>query len=91
MNAKTPLLLFSFMLIALSCDQDETMISDQLSLTTPLESVQGLTYDQSLIKWQELKEQNGNSYIYQTTFTSWTGIGHTTELKVENGAVTSRM
>ena len=91
MKPKTLVLFFSFMLVGLSCDQNESIIPDQLSLLSPLESEQALSYDQSLIKWQELKDQNGNSYIYQTTFTSWIGMGHTTELKIENGVVTSRI
>ena len=51
----------------------------------------GITYKESHEKWKELKEKNGNSYIYQRTFGSWAGFGHTTQIKVENGIVTERI
>jgi hypothetical protein len=47
--------------------------------------------NESLSRWTELKNINGNSYIYQTTFVSWTGFGSITELKIEEGIVTSRV
>ncbi len=50
-----------------------------------------MTYIESLTQWTELKNINGNSYIYQTTFFSWTGFGSNTELKIEEGIVTSRV
>ncbi|MBN2893698.1 MAG: hypothetical protein JXL97_17645 [Bacteroidales bacterium] len=48
------------------------------------------TYQESLNKWIEMRDLNGNSYIYQSTFASWVGFGFTTEIKVENGIVTER-
>jgi len=47
-------------------------------------------YEQSVDLWNELKVKNGNSYIYQRAFTSWTRHGFMTEIKVENGIVTER-
>jgi hypothetical protein len=44
----------------------------------------------SLTAWTKLKKANGNSYVYQTSFVSWSGYGHITELRVEDGVVTSR-
>ena len=58
---------------------------------TPANSQQLKANSQSLSKWNELKKTHGNSYIYQTTFTSFTGVGGTTEIKVENGTVRARI
>ncbi len=44
----------------------------------------------SLAKWNELKNKNGNSYVYQTTFVSWSGFGHITKLEIADGVVSSR-
>lgn len=54
------------------------------------EQKEGLSYAQSLARWEALKKTNGNSYIYQRSFSSWTGYGFTTQLRVENGVVTAR-
>lgn len=87
MNTKI-LIFFSFTLTIFSCKKDNT---NGLSILTTLTGESGLTYNQSQASWLELKNQNGNSYLYQTTFTSWTGFGSTTELKVINGEVVSRI
>ncbi|MFC2138309.1 hypothetical protein ACFLTE_09050 [Bacteroidota bacterium] len=88
---KTITLFFlSLCLIMVSCEKDNNNQDNNLSLLTELNGESGLSYDESLSKWNELKNNNGNSYIYQTTFTSWTGFGSTTELRVEEGNVTSR-
>lgn len=44
----------------------------------------------SLSQWKDLKKENGNSYVYSTTFGSWAGFGSTTELKIEDGNVVAR-
>ena len=75
-------------LILMSCEKNK---DDKLSVLTTLKGESGLTYNESLTKWTELKNINGNSYIYQTTFVSWTGFGSITELKIEKGIVTSRV
>jgi hypothetical protein len=49
-----------------------------------------LNYNQSFEKWTALKEKNGNSYVYQTKFMSWTGHGSMTELTIEDGVIISR-
>jgi hypothetical protein len=84
-------LLALLLVLAGSCQKNEAPSIDQLSVLTTLQSEHGLTYEQSSNKWHQLREQNGNSYVYQTTFASWTGSGNTTELKIENGVVTSRI
>lgn len=81
---KNRLLLLFFVVILMACEKDK------LSVLTTFKGENGLTYNESLKQWNELKEINGNSYIYQTTFLSWTGFGSITELKIEEGVVTSR-
>ncbi len=46
--------------------------------------------DESFSKWTEFKEKNGNSYMYQTSRSSWTGSSSKTEFKIINGVVISR-
>ncbi|MBC7846556.1 MAG: hypothetical protein H7Y10_08700 [Flavobacterium sp.] len=82
------LMLLIFLVILMSCEKSD---DEKSSVLTTLKSENGLTYNESLTQWTELKNINGNSYIYQTTFVSWTGIGSTTELKIEEGIVTSRV
>ncbi len=50
-----------------------------------------IPYNESLKIWEEGKAKNGNSYIYQRSFVSWTGYGEATQITVENGKVTCRM
>ncbi len=73
--------------VFLSSCNDNT---DPLSNLTQLVGETGFSYMDSYDSWTQLKEQNGNSYKYQTTFTSWAGFGNTTEIMVENGVVTGR-
>lgn len=73
-------------MILMSCENS----NDKLSVLTTLKGESGLTYNESLTQWSELKNLNGDSYIYQTTFISWAGFGNITELKIESGIVTSR-
>jgi len=49
-----------------------------------------LTFEESLQKWEELKAEHGNSYIYQTGMSSVFGFAHTYEIRVEDGVVVSR-
>ncbi len=62
-----------------------------LSVLKSLSGQSGITYTESIDKWNDLKNRNGNSYIYQTTFVSWAGFGSVTELKIIDGIVTSRI
>jgi len=48
------------------------------------------TYDESLMAWEKLKKENGNSYIYKQEFTSWTGYGNITKITVKQGVVVER-
>lgn len=61
-----------------------------VSPLTELVGESGLSYNVSFDHWTALKQQNGNSYRYQTSFTSWVGFGNVTEIEVENGVVISR-
>lgn len=40
--------------------------------------------------WQKLKAKNGDSYVYTTSFSSWSGYSSTTEIVVEDGVVIAR-
>ncbi|WMJ71727.1 hypothetical protein RCC89_00865 [Cytophagaceae bacterium ABcell3] len=57
----------------------------------PLSGESGTPYSDCIEKLNDLKSKNGNSYIYQTTFTSWSGYGSVTELKIKDGKVVSRV
>src|SRR5688500_1752040 len=83
------LIVLSFLLVS-ACEEADTSSKNKLSVLTELKGNEGLSHSESLTKWQHLKDLNGNSYIYQTTYTSWNGWGHTTELKIEDGAITGR-
>ncbi len=82
------LLILLLITTLMSCEKNET---NKLSVLTTLKGESGLSYNESLSKWAGLKSKNGNTYVYQTTFTSWTGFGSVTELKVIDGIVTSRI
>jgi len=75
-------------MILISCEKYN---DDKISILTTLKGESGVTYNESLTQWNKLKNINGNSYIYQTTFVSWTGFSSITELKIEEGIVTSRV
>lgn len=78
------------LLILPACEKTDKVDDNQLSVLSTLKGSSGITYNESLQNWNDLKKRNGNSYIYQVTFVSWIGVGSTTVLKVENGIVTSR-
>lgn len=74
-----------------SCKISDNSNVFELSNLSNLKGASGMSYKTSLERWNELKQLNGNSYKYQTTFLSWTGYGSTTELTVEDGLVTGRI
>ena len=80
------MIILLFLLVSISCEKN-----NKPSVLTELKSKNGLSYNQSLNKWNELKNKNRNSYSYQTTFKSWTGFGNTTELKIKDGVIASRI
>lgn len=91
---------FQFILISLpiallfSCEKKTVCIqpeSSELSSVSPLTSQSGMPFSESSDKWTALKNLNGNSYVYQTTFDSWIGESSITEVKVIDGIVTSRV
>lgn len=82
---------FSLTLIFTSCEKNDDSNKNELSALTSLKGENGLSYNESLNKWTDLKKVNGSSYIYQTTFLSWAGFGSTTELKIVDGKVTARI
>ena len=85
-------LLLACTLLLTSCDSDDdTTNIDNLSTLTDLNGETGLSYEESLNKWTDLKNDNGRSYIYQTDIISFTGSGSTTEIKVINNSVVSRV
>jgi len=83
---KIKIFLFS-LLVCMSCEKND----NKLLVLTELKSKEGFNFIQSLNKWNDLKNKNGNSYSYTTTFGSWTGYGYTTEFKIENGVIKSRI
>ncbi len=74
-----------YTLCAIACEN-----SDDTSTTTNNIRKNETTLQKSAELWQTVKEENGNSYTYQVTFTSWTGAGHITTLQITEGIVTSR-
>ncbi len=82
------LLLLLLTVSIMACKKDEFA---GLSTLTELKGESGVSYQESLAQWNEIKRVKGNSYVYQTTMVSWTGFGSTTELKVEEGRVTARV
>ncbi|WP_066633574.1 hypothetical protein [Labilibacter marinus] len=76
-------LLLAFILIA-GCKKEDGDPFDNIK------GESGISYNKSKSFWNDMKKENGNSYEYETTFTSWTGFGSTTTFKVEEGVVTER-
>lgn len=74
-----------------SCEKEEVTPKNELSALTSLVSQSGIPYSESIDKWSALKTENGNSYVYQTKFTSWIGEASITEVTVIKGVVTSRV
>lgn len=89
-SLKSLMLCTMILLIAPSCEDAPQKVLHELSALPALVSQDGMNYPESVQAWEELKAINGGSYIYQTTFTSWTGDGHTTEIRVDDGIVTMR-
>ncbi|MEL7122356.1 MAG: hypothetical protein AAFO07_23120 [Bacteroidota bacterium] len=79
-----------FLILFVACEKSDDTIRIELSTLTNLRGESGLSYLESLQKWNDLKDSNGKSYVYQTSFTSWAGFGSITEIRVEDGKVTSR-
>lgn len=85
------LIYIAVLLLIVSCNSDDDSSENQLSTLTNLDSEIGLSYAESIDAWNELKNTRGNSYNYQTTITSFSGFGSTTELQVRNGVTTTRV
>ncbi|MFY0600140.1 MAG: hypothetical protein JXR03_10750 [Cyclobacteriaceae bacterium] len=85
---KFRILPFALILAVFSCEESEAEKNE--SKLENLTGESGISYNESLSKWNDLKRENGNSYIYQTSFNSWTGFGSITNIKIEDGIVTSR-
>ena len=73
-----------------ACEKSDDTVRVELSTLTNLRGASGISYLESLEKWNDLKERNGDSYVYQTALTSWAGFGSITEVRVEDGKVISR-
>lgn len=71
----------------LSCEKQDDAY---LFTLNNLSGDSGLSYNESFKIWKELKEQNGDSYIYQTEIESWTGYSAITTVTVANNKVTKR-
>ncbi len=67
-----------------------TSCEDEKTSVTEIKGESGISFDQSINRWDELKANNGNSYVYTLKFTSWTGLQSSTTLTVEEGLVAQR-
>lgn len=76
-----------FTIVLLSCNKNA---DEKLSIQPTLKRDKEMSYKESLARWNELKNENGNSYVYEIMFISWTGLSSITELKIEKGSVISR-
>jgi hypothetical protein len=74
-----------------SCKKNEDIPQSELSMLSQLVGQNGMSYSESIVNWNELKIIKGNSYIYQTLFSSWIGEANITEVTVIDGIVTSRI
>lgn len=61
------LILFTILFAIIACEKKDD------SVFTTLVGKNGITYNDSKAKWTQLKKKNGNSYVYQTILSSWTG------------------
>jgi hypothetical protein len=84
------LLFVLFIFMVTSCENKEDDQFSNLKNLTNLEGESGLSFDESYSKWNALKKENDNSYIYQTSQISWTGFGSVTELRIEKGVIKER-
>lgn len=75
--------------IFLSCDADEPDVAQEPEILL-LTGEHGTKYNKSNATWSELKQEKGNSYNYQVSFSSWTGFTTATTLTVEKGKVIQR-
>jgi hypothetical protein len=91
MNKIKNLILISIIGLFFSCEHTEDIFKSELSELTELVNQSGVSYSESLEKWNKLKIINGNSYVYQTSFYSWIGEASITEITVIKGTVTSRV
>lgn len=67
------------------------MVSCEKTVLTTFTGDGEFTFAESLLHWHNLKKEKGNSYLYKTRFTSFSGYRSSTEIKVEDGIVTSRI
>lgn len=71
------------LLLSTACDEEHES-------TTSISGDSGISFDQSIDHWHELKVNKGNSYEYSLKFSSWTGMESTTTLTIEDGLVARR-
>ncbi|TXD53220.1 MULTISPECIES: hypothetical protein [unclassified Polaribacter] len=74
-----------------SCEENENLPQSKLTVVTSLESQTGISYSESIGNRNELKNKNGNSYVYHTKFASWLGEDSITEVTIIDGIVISRV
>lgn len=67
------------------------MVSCEKTVLTTFTGDGEFTFVESLFHWHNLKKENGNSYLYKTRFVSFSGYRSSTEIRVEDGIVTSRI
>jgi hypothetical protein len=76
------LLLFLFISSFTACSQNSV---NKSVLNTNISNL-----EKSKETWIKHKTASSNSYSYFTNFVSWSGFGHETEIKIENGIFTQR-
>ena len=77
------ILFLALVLLFISCNSNNQVLST-------LSGDNGINYNESHDMWVEMKNENGNSYKYQSSFQSWVGFGDITEVDVEEGVVIAR-
>ncbi|TYP98705.1 hypothetical protein C7447_10220 [Tenacibaculum adriaticum] len=85
-NITKTLFLILLNLFIISCDNND----DNESILNTLKSNNGLSFNENLEKWNELKIENGNSYTYKIRRSSVFGHTQTTTLVIQNDKVIAR-
>jgi len=77
------------LILSASCQKINKLIPETPP-TNPPQKTGNQSFDSSLEKWEILKKKKGNSYVYETSFSSWTGYRTITKIIVFNGKVVKR-
>ena len=87
-NITTTLFLILLNIFIISCDSSDDIENE--SILDTLKSNNGLSFNENLDKWYELKTENGSSYTYKIKRSSVFGNTETTTFVVQNDKIVSR-